>query len=184
MKSILLIAAGITLTVACWGVYGPVLHKGQTDLGGNRLKPLICVGAAYLVVAMILPIGILFSQGELSGGWTASGIRWSMLAGIAGAMGAMGIILALTSGGKTIYVMPLVFGCAPVVNTFLSMYWSKSWKESVSPIFYVGLVLVIVGAATVLVFAPKPSQAGKRNHVVNSNVANDAIAEKTAETES
>ena len=77
------------------------------------------------------------------------------MAGVAGAMGAMGIILALTSGGKTIYVMPLVFGGAPVVNTFLSMYWSKSWKEGVNPIFYVGLVLVIAGAATVLTYAPK-----------------------------
>ncbi len=171
MKGILLIGAGITLTVACWGVYGPVLHKGQEQLGGNRLKPLICVGAAYLIVAIIVPIGVLLAQGELSGGWSAGGIRWSMMAGVAGALGAMGIILALTSGGKTIYVMPLVFGAAPVVNTFLSMYWSKSWKTGVSPVFYVGLALVITGAAVVLIFAPKPSHAAKQNHVANAQSA-------------
>ncbi len=177
MKSILLIAAGITLTVACWGVYGPVLHKGQEHLGGNRLKPLICVGAAYLIVAIIVPIGILLAQGELSGGWSTDGIRWSMLAGCAGALGAMGIILALTSGGKTIYVMPLVFGVAPVVNTFLSMYWSKSWKTGVSPIFYVGLALVIIGAATVLIYAPRPSRAAKPAHAANGQ--EDGIATPT-----
>ncbi len=160
MKGILLIAAGIALTVTCWGMYGPVLHKGQNGLGGDRLKPLICVGAAYFIVAIILPLGILLAQGRLSGGWSASGISWSTLAGVAGAMGAMGIILALTSGGKTIYVMPIVFGGAPVVNTFLSMYLSKSWKEGVNPIFYAGLVLVVVGAAIVLTYAPRPAKAG------------------------
>ena len=68
----------------------------------------------------------------------------------------MGIILALTSGGRPIYVMPIVFGGAPVINVFLSMYWSKAWKEGISPIFYAGIILVIAGAATVLIFAPRP----------------------------
>ncbi len=161
MKGILLIAAGIALTVTCWGMYGPVLHEGQTGLGGSRLKPLICVGLSYFIIAILVPIAVLASQGQLKGDWTGTGITWSLMAGVAGALGAMGIILALTSGGKAIYVMPLVFGGAPVVTTFLSMYWSKSWKEGVSPIFFLGLVLVIIGAATVLTFAPKPSKAGQ-----------------------
>ncbi len=159
MKGMLLIAAGIALTVTCWGIYGPVLHEGQHGLGNNRLKPLICVGLAYFIVAILVPIAVLAYQGDLKGDWTGAGIRWSMMAGVAGAMGAMGIILALTSGGKTIYVMPLVFGGAPVVNTFLSMYWGKSWKEGINPIFYVGLILVIVGTATVLTYAPKGAKA-------------------------
>ena len=160
MKS-LLILAGISLTVFCWGIYGPVLHHGQDNLGGNRLKPLICVGAAYFIVALMVPIGLLASRGELVGDWSFSGISWSMMAGVAGAFGAMGIILALTSGGRPIYVMPIVFGGAPVVNVMLSMYWSKSWKQGVSPIFFAGLILVIVGAATVLIFAPRPVKPAK-----------------------
>jgi hypothetical protein len=160
MKAILLIAAGITLTVSCWGMYGPVLHRGQEGLGGNKLKPLICVGLAYFIVAIILPTAILIAQGQFKGGWSGSGITWSMMAGVAGALGAMGIILALTSGGRAIYVMPLVFGGAPVINTFLSMYWSKAWQQGINPIFYVGLLLVIVGAATVLTYAPRPAKAG------------------------
>ena len=160
MKGVLLIAAGIALTVTCWGMYGPVLHKGQDGLGGNKLKPLICVGAAYFIVAIILPIVILVSQGQLSGDWTTRGITWSMMAGVAGAMGAMGIILALTSGGKAIYVMPIVFGGAPVINTFLSMYMSKAWKQGINPVFFVGLVLVIIGATLVLMYAPRPAKGG------------------------
>ncbi len=157
----LLIMAGIMLTVTCWGMYGPVLHEGQHHLGNNRLKPLICVGVAYFIVAIILPIAILASRGQLMGDWSFSGISWSLVAGAAGAFGAMGIILALTSGGRPVYVMPIVFGGAPVVNVALSMYWSKAWKEGISPIFYAGLILVVVGAATVLVFAPKAPKTAK-----------------------
>ena len=150
----LVVLLGIALTVCCWGIYGPVLHKGQSGLEHNRLKPLICVGLAYFVVAIIIPTVILASQGGLSGGWSVQGISWSFAAGTAGALGALGIIIALSSGGKPIYVMPLVFGCAPIVNVFLATYWAKD-HESPTPFFYAGLILVAVGAATVLVFQPK-----------------------------
>ncbi len=173
MKGFFLIATGIAMTVTCWGVYGPALHEGQAGLGGNRLKPLICVGIAYFIVAILVPTAMLASQGQLKGDWSGSGITWSMVAGVAGALGAIGTILALTSGGKAIYVMPLVFGGAPIVNTFLSMYWSKSWKEGIHPAFFVGLALVVIGAATVLTFAPRHSKAAAP--------AKAAIAESTAE---
>ena len=161
----LLILAGITLTVCCWGIYGPVLHKGQMGMQGSKLRPLICVGGAYVVIAIIVPVVILSTSGE-QGSWSFSGTTWSMAAGTAGALGALGIIVALTSGGNPVYVMPIVFGGAPVVNVFLAMYWSKAWKEGVSPMFYAGLILVLVGAVTVLVFAPrkhppKPHAAGQ-----------------------
>ena len=161
MKSLLFVLLGVSLTVTCWGVYGPILHKGQarlfTTAGGqtnDRLKPLICVGLSYFVVAIIVPIVILGGRGELTEGWSMGGITWSMLAGTAGALGALGIILALSSGGKPIYVMPLVFGCAPVIAVALSVLWGKDMDKP-SPIFYAGLILVAAGAATVLVFQPK-----------------------------
>lgn len=163
MKSVVLIAGGIALTIACWGMYGPVLHKGQELFAGNRLKPLICVGAAYFVVALLLPTGILIAQGQFSGNWSLPAVTWSSLAGVAGAIGAIGIILALSVGGKAVYVMPLVFGGAPVINTVLSMYWSKAWKHGIHPAFLLGLVLVIVGAAAVLIYAPRPVKVAAEN---------------------
>jgi hypothetical protein len=108
-----------------------------------------------VVVAIIVPTVILAASGKLGGDWTFSGISWSLTAGTAGALGALGIILALTAGGKPIYVMPIVFGCAPVVNVIVSMYFSGiSWRN-VNPVFIAGLILVSVGAATVLMFQPK-----------------------------
>jgi len=158
MKEVLFALPGIALTVLCWGAYGTVLHKGQHALDGDRLKPLICVGAAYFIVAIIVPMIILGSQGKLASGWHFSGITWSMVAGTAGALGALGIILALTNGGKPIYVMPLVFGGAPIVNVFVSMYFENvSLKEmgTRGAFFLAGVIMVALGASMVLIFAPK-----------------------------
>lgn len=152
---LLLIAGGIAMAFTCWGLYGPTLHEGQHLMGNSRLKPLICVGVAYLIVAVVLPVAVLVSRGELSGGWSFGGITWSLIAGSMGALGAVGIVLALANDGHPIYVMPLVFGGAPVVNTLITMYWTQAYKEGVSPVFYAGLILVIAGAATVLIFSPK-----------------------------
>ena len=83
-----------------------------------------------------------------------TGSIWSLLAGAAGAIGALGIIYAFNFGGKPIFVMPLVFGFAPVVNT-LTETFSKNLIGNVSTNFIISLSMVIVGAVMVLVFAPR-----------------------------
>jgi len=153
MTNLLGMLAAIALTALCWGVYGPVLHFGR-DAMASALRPFVCVGLAYFLIAVIAPLAILL-RGDESGKWTSKGILWSLLAGAAGALGALGVILALTAGGKPIYVMPLVFGGAPVVNTLLTAYLSKGFKQLKAP-FLAGLILVITGAVTVLVFKPQP----------------------------
>jgi len=144
--------AAIALTAVCWGVYGPVLHFGRESMQSN-LRPFMCVGMAYFVIAVLVPL-LLLSRGE-RGGWTSKGVLWSLLAGTAGALGALGVILALGFGGKPIYVMPLVFGGAPVVNTLLTAFMNRSFSQLKAP-FLAGLILVITGAVTVLVFKPHP----------------------------
>lgn len=157
-----LIGLSIAVTALCWGAYGPVLHKGQAKMAGSRLRPFLCVGLAYFAIAVIVPLG-LQGQFEEPGGWNLPGTLWSMLAGVAGAVGALGIIYAFNFGGKPIYVMPLVFGFAPVVNT-LTETLSKNLLSEVSVYFLGSLVMVIVGAVMVLVFAPrgpKPAPASE-----------------------
>jgi len=152
MKRIAGLLLFIALAMLSWGIYGPVLREGQIGMQGSSLRPFICVGLAYFLIAVLIPGILLRVTGEV-GHWTSTGIFWSLAAGSAGALGALGIILALAFRGSPLYVMPLVFGCAPVVNTFLTMYWGKSYKQA-NPIFIAGLILVIVGAVTVLVFRP------------------------------
>ena len=143
--------AAIALTAFCWGVYGPVLHFGREAMHSN-LRPFMCVGLAYFVIAVIVPL-VLLSRGE-RGGWTSKGVLWSLLAGTAGALGALGVILALGFGGRPIYVMPLVFGGAPVINTLLTAFMNRSFNQLKAP-FLAGLILVVMGAVTVLVFKPQ-----------------------------
>lgn len=150
----------IAITAVCWGIYGPILHWGQVAMGQSRLRPFMCVGIAYFLIAVLIPLGLLQTAGEV-GQWSSSGSMWSLLAGAAGAIGSLGIILAFNAGGRPIYVMPLVFGCAPVVNTLVAV--STMHNPTVSPVFYAGLMMVAAGAVTVLIFAPQPGKPHAQN---------------------
>lgn len=150
----LMVFFSIGLTAFCWGSYGPILHRGQAKMGGSRLRPFLCVGLAYFVLAVVLPIVLLPTFPE-PGGITWGGAVWSLLAGTAGAIGALGIIYAFNFGGRPMIVMPLVFGGAPVINTLTEMA-TKSWYGQISQWFFASLALVILGAVTVLVCAPRP----------------------------
>ena len=145
--------AAIALTALCWGVYGPVLHLGRESLH-SALRPFMCVGIAYFLIAVVVPVALLARGGE-KGSWTTTGVLWSLLAGTCGALGALGVILALSFGGRPIYVMPLVFGGAPVVNTLLTATMNRAFNQLKAP-FLAGLLLVITGAVTVLIFKPQP----------------------------
>src|SRR5258708_39915472 len=99
MKNFLLVLAFTGLTALCWGVYGPVLRIGQADMGGGHLRPFICVGVASFLIAIVVPGVLLRLYGE-KGHWTSQGTIWSLIAGAAGAIGALGIILAFNNRGN------------------------------------------------------------------------------------
>jgi hypothetical protein len=141
----------VLMAIVCWGAYGPVLHLGQMKMGGSRLRPFCCVGLAYFAIAVAAPLMLLSID---RGHWDWEGMLWSIAAGTAGAVGALGIILAFNSGGKPVFVMPLVFGFAPVVNTLTTM-WIQNQLDKIDPVFVASLATVICGAVMVLIFAPK-----------------------------
>src|SRR5262245_496273 len=92
--------------VLSWGAYGVLLHMGQVQLG-NPLKALLCVGVAYFLVGVIIPVVGLSAQGNLSG-FNSTGLVTATIAGILGAAGAVCIIYSFRFGGLPYYVMPLV----------------------------------------------------------------------------
>ena len=148
-----LLLGSIATAIFCWGAYGPTLHKGQAAMMQSRLRPFICVGLAYFIIAVIVPNIILAVSPEPST-YNFSGTMWSLMAGAAGAFGALGIIMAFNFGGKPVFVMPLIFGGAPVVSTLITTKVNGLWGD-IGAFFLAGLMLVIAGAAMVLVFAPK-----------------------------
>jgi hypothetical protein len=143
-----LFVAGAVLS---WGAYGVLLYLGGQQLG-SPLKALLCVGVAYFLIAVLFPIAVLGSQGGLSN-FNSGGLMTATIAGALGAIGAACIIYAFRAGGLPLYVMPLVFGGAPIVNVFMSMMIHPP-KNPVNPMLYLGLVFVSVGAAMTLYFRP------------------------------
>ena len=144
----LIFVAGAVLS---WGAYGVLLHQGQVILR-NPLKALLCVGVAYFLIGVLVPVATLAAQGEL-GGFDSRGLMTATTAGALGAIGAACIIWAFRAGGLPVIVMPLVFGGAPVVNVLLSMVMHPP-KAAPNPLLYLGFVLASVGAGMVLYFRP------------------------------
>jgi hypothetical protein len=143
----------IALAIASWGAYGPVLHVGQAGMHHSRMRPFLCVGVAYFLIAVIVPYFFLGEMGEASS-YLRFGTFWALAGGAFGAIGALGIIMAFNFGGKPVFVMPLVFGGAPVMNTLISSIAMGKVGE-LGAWFLAGLILVIAGSAMVLVFAPR-----------------------------
>ena len=142
----------VGVTVLCWGAYGPTLHMGQVALGTSPMRALLCVGVAYFLIGVLIPGGFLTLQGE-QGEFNAKGVSWAGFAGILGAVGALGIIYAFHTGGTPLYVMPLVFAGAPIVNVVVSMIQHPP-KTAPSPLLFVGLALAALGAFLILRFKP------------------------------
>ncbi len=159
------------MTVACWGVYGVLLHKGQALMqpaSGPKMDPTILrykaflfVGLAYFLTAVLAPLVLLLIKGQAFTGYTAQGSWWSLIAGVAGAAGAFGVLLAFGAKGTPAVVMSIVFAGAPVVNAIYSMIqhppaggWSGvKWQ------FYLGIGLAAAGGCLVSYFKPAPAPA-------------------------
>jgi hypothetical protein len=137
--------------VLSWGAYGAMLHMGQQQLG-SPLKALLCVGVAYGLIGILLPMAMLGQQGELTN-FNSTGLVTATVAGALGAIGAACIIWAFRNGGLPIYVMPLVFGGAPLVNVLVTMVIHPP-KSSPHPLLYVGFLLAAAGAFIVLRYRP------------------------------
>jgi hypothetical protein len=107
---------------------------------------------AYFLIGVLAPAGMLMSQGAM-GGFGGQGTTWATLGGALGAIGALFIIFAFKAGGLPAYVMPLVFGGAPLVNVLVSMSLHPP-KTAPNPMLFVGYLLTAGGAGMVLYFKP------------------------------
>ena len=139
--------------VLSWGVYGAMLHQGQVKLG-NPMRALLCVGIAYFLIGVLVPIVVLMTQGHGLRGFTSAGATFATVAGALGALGAVCIIFSFRTGGMPTYVMPLVFGGAPLVNVLYTMATHPP-KTAPNPLLYLGFLVTAIGAGMVLYFKPQ-----------------------------
>ncbi len=151
------------LTVVSWGVYGIFLHSGQLGMAdpvNGRYKAFLFVGIAYFITAVLAPAVLLFMRGA-SWSFPASGAWWSLIAGIVGAIGAFGVLLAFGAKGTPAVVMSIVFAGAPIVNALVALVLhppAGGWG-AVKPQFYLGIMLAAVGGCLVTFFKPNPAPA-------------------------
>jgi hypothetical protein len=149
------------LTVVSWGVYGVFLHTGQIamqDPVNGRYKAFLFVGIAYFLTAVLAPLALLMVKGAAFSGYTSTGMWWSLIAGIVGAIGAFGVLLAFGAKGTPAVVMSIVFAGAPVVNALYSLLLhppAGGWG-SVRPQFYLGIVFAALGGCLVTFYKPNP----------------------------
>jgi drug/metabolite transporter (DMT)-like permease len=151
------------LTVVSWGVYGVFLHTGQVAMGdpiNGRYKAFLFVGIAYFLTAVLAPLGLLLAKGA-SWSYPAKGMWWSLIAGIVGAIGAFGVLLAFGAKGTPAVVMSIVFAGAPVVNAAYSLWLHPpaGGLGSIRPQFFLGIVLAAVGGCLVTFYKPNPPAA-------------------------
>ena len=153
------------LSVAAWGVYGLLLHSGQVgmaDAWNGRYKAFLFVGVAYFITAVLAPLAWLATRGGgTSWSFPSAGIAWSLLAGVAGAVGAFGVLLASGARGTPPVVMSIVFAGAPVVNSVVALILQPpagGWSGGRWP-FYVGIVLAALGGCLVTLYKPNPAAA-------------------------
>ena len=200
----------VALAGLSWGTYVPIIFYGGSELGGKpnaRLMAILCVGGAYFVIGVLLPL-VLFLTGQQD--WPemkTTGLVFSSLAGVAGAVGAICVVFAskaavdaargagLPITSYRIYIAPLIFGLAPIINVLVSSIWHPKagepmhfelelpgWK------LWLGIILVGVGAALVLFSkeeleaGPKPSHA-KAAHVAATIISPSSLSQTGAEVE-
>ncbi|MFT5129968.1 MAG: putative membrane protein [Rhodothermales bacterium] len=155
-------------TACLWGMYGPTIGNAQIKMpppeGWSPFKPYVFIGVAYLVFAIGGGLIAMMLKGDTfsyTGGHFAPA-KWGFLAGSLGAGGALCLTSAMMiSRGNALLVMPIVFGGAVSVTAIYSA-WKLRGHATISPMLWVGVVMVVVGVVIVARntphgHAPKPS---------------------------
>jgi drug/metabolite transporter (DMT)-like permease len=146
------------MTVASWGVYGIFLHSGQMEMKdavNGRYKAFLFVGLAYFLTAVLAPLAVLIFRGA-DWNYPKSGMAWSLVAGIAGALGAFCVLLAFGAKGTPAVVMSIVFAGAPVVNAVVAVWQHPpaGGFSSIKPQFFLGIALAALGGCLVTLYKP------------------------------
>jgi hypothetical protein len=176
----------VLLAGLSWGTYVPLIFYGGSELGGKpgaRIMAILCVGVAYFVIAVLFPLYLFLSSQQEWPDLKTTGLVFSALAGVAGAVGALCVVFATKAAvvemasakaaglaplNYKFLIGPLIFGLAPVINTLVSLVWHPQpgqpfhfgletlpgWK------LWLGIVLVGAGAFLVL-FAKEESESAK-----------------------
>ena len=166
------------MTVLFWGFYGVLLHGGQINMSdpvNGRYKAFLFVGVAYFLTAILAPL-ILLKVNGATWSFPNRGIGLSLAAGIVGAAGAFGVLLAFGAKGSPAVVMTIVFAGAPIVNAIVAMLLhppAGGWTAIRWP-FYFGIMLAALGGGLVTLYKPPPATAAHQVGEVSPTTGEEA----------
>jgi len=172
----------VILAGLAWGTYVPIIFFGGQLLSplnaqgaavgvGGRLASILCVGVSYFVLAVLVPIALMATRDDAKADWKGVGLVFSALAGVAGAVGAICVIFAskaavdqakldgINPATYRVYIAPLIFCLAPLINTLLSLIWHPNAKTGDWAVFHLdipgwklwaGILMVAIGTFLVL----------------------------------
>jgi len=151
------------MTVFSWGVYGVLLHAGQMGMGdpvNGRYKAFLFVGIAYFLTAVLAPLAVLLMAKNVSWRMPPPAMYLSLMAGIAGAVGAFCVLLAFGAKGTPAVVMSIVFAGAPIVNAIVTMmvHPPAGGLSAIKPPFVLGILLAALGGFLVTKYKPESPQ--------------------------
>ncbi|MFO0935162.1 MAG: hypothetical protein U0798_01440 [Gemmataceae bacterium] len=195
-----------------WGTYVPLVFFGGQMLTGDmksaplggRFASILCVGIAYFVLAVVIPVALMATRTDAKPDWKMVGMVFSGLAGVAGAVGAICVIFAskaavdaaraegLTSPEEIakyrMYIAPLIFCLAPIINTVLSTFWHPNAKTGDWAVFHfdlpnwkmwLGIAFAAVGTFLVLMSKEeaevKKGSGGPPKPAANATAPNDPV---------
>jgi|SRR5262245_47086701 len=183
----------VILAGLAWGTYVPIIFFGGQLLSplnpqgnpvgiGGRLAAILSVGVAYFLMAVVVPVVLMATRDDAQPQWKTVGLVFSGLAGVAGAVGAICVIFAskaavdqakidgINPATYRIYIAPLIFCLAPLINTLLSIVWHPDTKTGEWSVFHLDMPgwklwagIVLVAAGTFLVLMSKEeAEASKK----------------------
>ena len=132
------------------------------DPAHGRYKAFLFVGLAYFLMGILAPVAIMVADGA-SWAMPVRGVVWLLAAGIVGAVGAFGGLLAFGAKGSPAVVMSIVFAGAPIVNAIVAICFHPpaDGLKSIRLPFYAGILLAALGGALVTLYKPPPGHAAK-----------------------
>ena len=214
----------VILAGLAWGTYVPLIFFGGQMLSpadpkaiGGRLASILCVGVAYFLLAVVVPLALMALRDDAQVKWQSTGLVFSGLAGMMGAVGAICVIFASKAATDTartdfgaqvtvmqqaldaepdtakkaelttelvafkgeqkgyiakyrIYIAPLIFCLAPLINTLLSLVWHPDkdtgrWADfhlEAPSSWHLPVGILMVAAGTFLVLYSKEASEKKK----------------------
>jgi hypothetical protein len=194
----------VVMAGLAWGVYVPIIFYGGQQLTspqggvGGRLASILCVGGAYCVLGVMIPLVLMGLRSDTTPDWNVNGLVFSSLAGVAGAVGAICVIFAskaavdqaklelVNPATYRVYIAPLIFSLAPMINTLLSLLWhptkDTAWNFAFDlPGWKLVAGIVLVAGGTFLVLMSKEEAETKKVHAPKPAAAPAATASAPAD---